>query len=86
MICLGVVEKQGNYNGQEYHNVTLYCTADEKDFSTSIKKRYGDVVTELKLKYQDFLDIAVPMDKIVGQQVKPIYNRFGNVVEVKVGA
>jgi hypothetical protein len=84
MIVFGLAEKQGTFNGQDYHNVTIYCSTDEKDIGKSVKKRVGEITQEIKLSYGDFDNLNLDMNRLVGASIKPVYNRFGKVVEVEV--
>lgn len=78
---VGVTEAQGEYQGQKYHNLVLH-TCEPFD----VEKGYGQVTDRLKLKWENAVELlnSVKGDKslLVGLSIQPIYNKFGNVINV----
>lgn len=74
MKVIGIERKKGTYEGREYDNIVLTCTApypEEKEAS-------GYFAETVKVKYSVFVetDIDINDDIIVN------YNKFGQVKEL----
>ena len=69
---IGIERKVGKYEGREYDNTILHCSYEKKDVD-------GVCVVSIKVKTER---IDYPLE--LGCTVSPLYDRFGNVVQLDV--
>lgn len=69
---IGIEKRQGVYEGNAYDNTILHCTYKKQNVN-------GLCVLSLKVKTVNAPDLKV------GDNVNPMYDRFGNVVQLTIG-
>ena len=79
---LGVTERQGNYEGNDYHNVYLHCCNDNPD-------AVGKTVEQVKIRASDVMEVfgfglnKKKAEELLGKKIRVYYNRFGVVIDVE---
>lgn len=96
MKVVGIINSQGDYNGNKYHNLVLQCTAentnDKKDvfglLVDTVKIRYADLNAVFSMGLADSSDVekltASAFEDYVGAEIDVSYNKFGAVQAIKV--
>ena len=81
MKILGIKHSKGTYQDKDYDNTYLYCVSP---FST--QNAYGYETLILKCKSSiifNSLNID-DLSKLINLEVIPYYDKFGNVIDLKV--
>ena len=82
---VGVMEKKGNYQGVDYHNVMIHCINDNPATNC-----FGQTTETLKIKFALVKEVfgkamsSADWQNLIGEAIKVTYNRFGNVDEVRI--
>lgn len=83
MTVVGVQEKKGNYQGNDYHNYLIHCLKDDGE-------AFGQVTEVLKVKaakskevFGKTVDFA-DLDDYVGKEIQCHYDRYGSVSVINV--
>ena len=96
MKIVGIINTQGEFNGNRYHNLVLHVTYendnDKKDvcgmLTDTVKIRYADLDTVLNLGLADPADVerlqAESFSDYLGAEIDVAYNKFGAVQSVTV--
>lgn len=96
MKILGVVNSQGDFNGNKYHNLVLHCSYKEVNERIdcigervdTVKLRYSDLNALFSMGLADPSDVdklnASNFDYLIGKEIEVGYNKFGAVQSVKV--
>lgn len=83
MVVLGVQEKRGQYQGNDYHNVMLHCSKEDSDC-------YGVITEVIKVKFSNVSEVfgkvmsASDWSNLIGCSIIANYNRFGNIEHISV--
>ncbi len=87
---ISVKEKQGNYQGKDYHNFNIFGINPD---STNPQVVAGAEVEEMKIKADTFVAILnrnfgalnnpeiKQVKDIIGLHISPSYDKFGNVAD-----
>lgn len=75
MYVIGLARRKGEYQGNAYDNMMIYCTRP----ADPSKDEQGQVTECIKIKYSDFPEIISP-----GVEINPIYDRYGRVVDIQI--
>jgi len=80
---IGVQDKEGVYQGVNYHNYILHCTrADENAF--------GVISEQVKVKANSVSDVFgccmknADLELLIGKHIRVFYNKYGQVDEIRV--
>lgn len=96
MKIVGIVNSQGEYQGNRYHNLVLHCTYKEENEKIDcigiktdfIKLRYSDLNSLFSMGLADNRDTesltAAKFDFLLGEEIEVNYNKFGAVQSIKV--
>lgn len=76
MIVVGQAQRKGEYQGQAYDNMMIYCLRS----ADTLKGENGQVCEIIKIKTVDY----DPNVCKIGNEIKPVYNRFGQVVDIEL--
>lgn len=78
---VGLIERKGNYQGNDYHNVILHCTKEDSnaigELTEVVKLRHGRL-SEIFGKQTNLTDLV----DLIGQTIYVYYDRFQNVQSV----
>lgn len=80
---VGVSEKNGVYEGRDYHNVYLHTLSEDENC-------FGHIAEQIKIKFANVASVfgkamsAADWQSLVGKTICPYYNRFGNVEKIDV--
>lgn len=83
MKVLGVVEKKGNYQNTDYHNVMIHCSVKDE-------KAIGVVTEVIKVKFTDVSEVFgqvmsnADWQKLIGKEVKASYDKYGRCSDIRV--
>mgnify|MGYP001159195375 CR=1 FL=1 len=79
---IGVSERQGNYEGTNYHNIYFHCTFYDERF-------LGEMVETVKIKAVDIINILgfecnsfEDFDELLGRKFYCYYNKNGVVNKI----
>lgn len=96
MKILGIVNSQGDFNGNKYHNLVLHCsykeTNERKDccgeLTDVVKLRFSDLNAFFSMGLADPSEVermsAANFDFLLGEEIEVSYNKFGAVQGIKV--
>lgn len=96
MKILGIVNSQGDFNGNKYHNLVLHCSYLETNANKdccgllvdTVKLRFADLNSILGMGFADPSDVenlhAEDFNHLIGKEIEVSYNKFGAVQSVKV--
>lgn len=96
MKILGIVNSQGDFNGNKYHNLVLHCSYPEPNANKdtcgllvdTVKLRFTDLNSILGMGFADPSDVeklhAEDFNHLIGAEIEVSYNKFGAVQAVKV--
>lgn len=96
MKILGIVNSQGDFNGNKYHNLVLHCsykeTNERKDccgeLTDVVKLRFSDLNALFSMGLADPSDVekmtAANFDYLLGEEIEVSYNKFGAVQGVTI--
>jgi len=85
---IGIAEKEGNYQGNAYHNMVLNCVS-----STDSKDVIGEVVSTFKIKWHNVPQAfglgtsaykLTDFINLVGKKAFIYFDRYGTATEVRV--
>ena len=75
MLVIGLARRKGEYQGNAYDNMMIYCTRP----ANTTKGEKGEISECFKIKFSDFPQIIQ-----IGCDIRPIYDRFGRVVDIQM--
>lgn len=75
MLVIGLARRKGEYQGNAYDNMMIYCTRP----ADTTKDEQGQITEVIKIKTADFPSIID-----IGVEIRPIYDRFGRVVDIQI--
>lgn len=82
MKLVGYTVKSGTYENRPFKNAYLYFVDAVQE--TENIKPVGTQIKTLKVKYDLFLAClqqkGIALDKVVGADLKPYYNEYGNMI------
>lgn len=96
MKVVGVINSQGEFNGNKYHNLVLHCVTnndnEKKDvcgkLTETVKVRYSDLNSLFGLGLADPADVekiqASAFSDYIGAEISVAYNKFGAVQAITV--
>lgn len=82
MKIIGIVERKGTYENNDYHNVVLHCTRPDP-------YSIGEVTEIVKIKMSThdevFGKIYEPKDwqALIGKHIIPYYDKYGRVQSIQ---
>lgn len=82
-IVVGVSEKKGTFNGNDYHNVYIHVNREKEDV-------IGVSAEQIKIKFARVANIfgksmsAADWKSLVGECISVYYNEFGNVESINI--
>ena len=83
MTVVGVQNKQGNYQGNDYNNYLFHCTTEDVN-------SLGKITEVIKVKAVKLSEVfGHPMgpsefEKLIGNDIRVYYDRYGQVSEISV--
>ena len=86
MYILAIKRSKGNYEGNDYDNIVFTCVSEDVPKSLLA----GTPLESLKVKSDIVVDIlgksisSIDWDKLVGAEILPVYNKFGQVSSFSV--
>lgn len=96
MKIIGIVNSQGDYQGNKYHNLVLHVsykeTNERKDcqglMTDTIKLRYSALNDLLSMGLADPADVekmtSETFNYLLGKEIEVAYNKFGGIQSLKV--
>ncbi|MCM1228210.1 MAG: hypothetical protein NC320_12480 [Clostridium sp.] len=82
MQVLGIAEKMGKYEGNEYHNIMIHCCKENEN-------AYGQITEVVKVKFANVREVfgkvmsASDWQRLVGKTIFVSYDRYGVVQNVQ---
>lgn len=75
MKVIGLARRTGDYQGNAYDNMMIYCTRP----ADPTKNEVGEITEAIKIKFSMYSELIQ-----VGCDIRPIYDRFGRVVDIEI--
>ena len=82
MKIVGVIERKGTYEDNNYHNVNLHCTRPDEN-------AMGVISEVVKIKFSEHENILgkkyTPEDwrNLIGKEIIPMYDKYGRTNYIK---
>lgn len=83
MTVVGIQEKKGNYQGNDYHNYLIHCLKDDGDALGQVTEVLKVKVAKSKEVFGKTVDIT-DLDELIGKDIRCHYDRYGAVSEILV--
>lgn len=86
MYILAIKRSKGNFEGNDYDNIVFTCVSEDVPKSLLA----GTPLESLKVKSDIVVDIlgksisSIDWDKLLGAEILPVYNKFGQVSSFSV--
>lgn len=83
MVVVGIQEKSGNYNGNDYHNYLLHCLKDDDNALGQISEVLKVKVSKTKEVFGKTMELE-DLDDLIGTEIRAYYDRYGQVSEIRI--
>lgn len=75
MKVIGLARRKGEYQGNAYDNMMIYCTRPAVPESNE----QGEISDCVKIKFENYSSLIS-----IGSDIRVIYDRFGRVVDIEI--